>query len=60
MMDGWEALANAVIGLSLSWAATTFVLGYSPSGAVAVTAMFFGLSFCRSYVLRKVFRWLDR
>ena len=59
-MDGAEALANAVGGLVISWVATTFVLGYTASGAVAVTAMFFGLSYARSFALRKVFRWLGQ
>lgn len=34
------------------------VLGYSAAGSVAVTAMFFGLSFARSFVLRVIFRRL--
>lgn len=55
-LDTLEALANAVIGLLVSWAATFFVLGYSPAGSAAVTAMFFVLSFTRSWVLRRVFR----
>jgi hypothetical protein len=50
-----EALANAAIGLLVSWAATFFVLGYSASGSLAVTMMFFGLSFVRSYLLRRAF-----
>lgn len=54
-MTALEALANAAIGLLISWAATFFVLGYSASGSAAVTAMFFGLSFARSYVLRLIF-----
>ena len=60
VMDNAEALANAVGGMVISWAATTFILGYTASGAAAVTAMFFGLSYARSYALRKVFRWLAR
>lgn len=55
-MSALEALCNAVIGLLVSWAATFFVLGYSATGSLAVTAMFFALSFTRSYVLRLVFR----
>jgi hypothetical protein len=51
-----EALANATIGLLVSWAATYFVLGYSAAGSLAVTAMFFALSFTRSYVLRLLFK----
>lgn len=58
-MDAYEALANALIGLLVSWAATAFVLGYTPVQAVGVTLMFFGLSFGRSYLLRRVFRWLS-
>lgn len=56
-MIALEALCNAAIGLLVSWAATFFVLGYSATGSLAVTAMFFALSFTRSYVLRLVFRW---
>ena len=55
-MSALEALCNAAIGLIVSWAATFFILGYSASGSAAVTAMFFGLSFARSYALRLIFR----
>lgn len=55
-MIALEALCNAAIGLLVSWAATFFVLGYSATGPLAVTSMFFALSFTRSYVLRLVFR----
>ena len=58
MSDATEAAANAVIGLLVSWAATWGVLGYSPAQSIAVTLMFTGLSFTRSYVLRRVFRRL--
>lgn len=51
-----EALANAVLGLCISWAATFFVLGYSPIGSAAVTAMFFVLSFVRSLIVRVIFK----
>ena len=54
-MIATEALCNAVIGLLVSWAATFFLLGYSATGSLGVTAMFFGLSFARSYVLRRIF-----
>lgn len=57
-MTALEALANAAIGLIVSWAATTWVLGYSPTESVAVTAMFFGLSFTRAWAIRAAFkRW---
>lgn len=57
-LDAAETLANATIGLLVSWAATWLVLGYSPAQSAGVTAMFFGLSFARSFVLRAVFRRL--
>jgi hypothetical protein len=59
-MNAIEALANATIGLVVSWAATYFVLGYSASGSLGVTAMFFSLSFTRAYLLRRAFDWLAK
>lgn len=55
-MDVAEALANAIIGFLVSWAATWAVLGYSPSDSAMVTLMFFGLSFARAWVIRTIFR----
>ena len=55
-MSALEALCNAVVGLLVSWAATFFILGYSAAGSLAVTVMFFGLSFARSYLIREAFR----
>ena len=55
-IDALEALANASIGFAISWAATFWILGYSAAGSIAVTAMFFTLSFSRSYILRRLFR----
>ena len=54
--DATEALCNAAFGVVVSWAASWFVLGYSAAGSLAVTGMFFGLSFIRSFVLRAIFR----
>lgn len=56
MTDALEALANAILGTAISWAATVYVLGYTPAQGAAVTAMFFGLSFARSWALRALFR----
>lgn len=55
-LDLSEAMANAVIGLVVSWLATWLVLGYEPSAAAGVTMMFFGLSFARAWLLRRMFR----
>ena len=57
-LDAAEALANAAIGLVVSWAATWAVLGFSPVQSVGVTAMFFALSTARQFVLRRLFRRL--
>lgn len=57
-LDAAEALANALIGLAVSWAATWAVLGFSPVQSVGVTAMFFALSTTRQFVLRRLFRRL--
>ena len=53
-----EVLANAIVGLAVSWAATWAVLGFSPTKSVGVTAMFFALSTARQFVLRRLFRRL--
>lgn len=59
-MDSLEAAANAVVGAIISWAATLFVLGYTATQSAAITAMFFGLSFTRAWIIRAAFRRLGR
>lgn len=54
-----EALANASVGFAVSWAATWLVLGYTAAGSIAVTVMFFGLSFARFWALRRLFRRME-
>ena len=56
MFDTLEALANAVIGLAVSWTLTVTVLGYTPAGSAAVTLMFFAASFTRARIIRALFR----
>ena len=65
-MTALEAISNATIGLLVSWAATYWLLplwwGLTPSASASlgITAMFFGLSFVRSYAIRRVFKkWLS-
>jgi len=55
-IDTIEALANALLGLLVSWAASLFVLGYTAAESALVTAMFFFLSFSRAWLLRRLFR----
>lgn len=59
-MDALEAMANAVIGLLISWAATWLVLGYSPAASMGVSAMFFWLSFSRAWLIRAIFRGIGK
>lgn len=58
-MSALEALCNAVVGLVVSWAVTVYVLGFSAGQSASITAGFFGLSFARAYVIRRVFKWLS-
>lgn len=55
-MTALEALANAAIGVVVSWVLTLTVLGYSPAQSAAITAMLFAASFARSYTLRLIFK----
>lgn len=54
--DVSEAMANAVIGLVISWLATRFVLGFDAAQSAAITGMFFALSFSRAWIIRRIFR----
>jgi hypothetical protein len=60
-IDVTEALANAAVGLLVSWAATYWLLplwGLTPSASASlgITGMFFALSFARAWALRWAFR----
>lgn len=59
MTDATEAFANAAIGLIVSWLATWLLLGFTPSQSIAITAMFFGLSFTRAWIIRRIFRGME-
>lgn len=63
-MDATEAIANATIGLLVSVLAVRLLwplFGWEATGAqsVAVTGLFWALSAARSYLLRRLFRWLS-
>ena len=58
-MDLIEATTNAVIGLVVSWCVTFWLTGFTALQSAGFTALFFGISFARSYAVRKVFRWLS-
>ena len=61
--DTLEALANATVGLLVSWAATYALLplwGLTPSASASagITLTFFALSFARARAIRWIFRRL--
>ena len=61
MIDAIEALANAIIGLVVSWAVTYLALplwGLTPSpvDAAAITGTYFVVSFLRAWAIRFAFR----
>lgn len=56
-----EALCNAVAGLIISWAVTYYALPWwglypSASASLGITALYFGISFARSWAIREAFR----
>lgn len=56
-----EAMCNAVVGLIVSWAITYYALplwGLTPSASASlgITAMYFFISFARSWAIREAFR----
>ena len=60
-MDALEAFCNATIGLAVSWAVTFYALplwGLTPSASASagITAMYFAISFARSWAIRAAFR----
>ena len=62
-MSFFEAKTNALVGLLVSWLFTfyglpLFGLSPSPVAATGITAIYFLLSFTRSYVLRRIFNTL--
>lgn len=64
-LDATEAAASSLVGLPVSWAATYWLLplfGLHPSAgqSLGVTLLFLGLSFARSWLLRRAFRRLAR
>jgi UPF0716 family protein affecting phage T7 exclusion len=59
MTDHAEAWANAVVGLAISTLIVVVLraLGVWNASPLVITAVFFGASVARSYVLRRAFRW---
>lgn len=63
MIDAIESLTNASVGLFISVVAVwtlwpLFGWAITPTQSVGVSMLFWGLSAARTYVLRRIFRWL--
>jgi len=61
MIDASAAMANAIIGLLVSWAVTFWMLplwGMYPTAgqSIGITAVYFVISFARSWAIRAAFR----
>jgi len=59
-LDAIEALANAIIGLVLSWIITLTVLGFTAWQSAGITAIFFVASTVRAFILRQFFRSISQ
>jgi len=62
--DAAEAVANSTVGLAVSFLAVwtlwpLFGWVATPAQSVAVTALFWALSTARSFIIRRLFRWLS-
>lgn len=60
MLDVVEAVTNATLGLVVSFCLTWLWLGFAPVQSIVITGVFFGASTARAYLLRLVFRRIDR
>lgn len=57
-LDAHEATANVAIGLGINWAILVGVYG-QPGTATAISATMIGVSWARSYAIRRAFRSLE-
>lgn len=58
MSDALEATANVVLGCAINWTVLVGVYG-QPLTATGVMLAMIGLTWARSYGLRKLFRWME-
>ena len=55
-----ESLANMVIGAFVNWFFVLILFGVSAFHGLIATLFFFVLSFSRSFLIRRFFRWIDQ
>ena len=57
-LDACEATANVAVGCLINWAVLVGVYG-EPATATGVMLAMIGLTWARSYGLRRAFRWAE-
>ena len=58
MSDGLEATANVILGCAINWGVLVGVYG-QPETATGVMLAMIGLTWVRTYGLRRLFRWVE-
>ena len=59
MSDTLETTVSMVSGMIINCTLTYFVFGVTPLFALGISCMFFCVSWCRSYAVRKLFRYME-
>lgn len=58
-LDSAEVLSNVILGAIINYILVLILFGVGNVYAVSTTALFIGISFLRSYILRRLFRRVD-
>lgn len=54
--DNCEVLTNMLAGAVINYLLTMIIFGVSAKFAIGTTALFFSVSYVRSYIIRRMFR----
>lgn len=60
MRDVMETNVNMILGAVINCTLTYLIFKITPALALGVTVTFFCISWTRSYLIRKLFRWMER
>jgi hypothetical protein len=58
-LDNAEVMTSMVAGAIINWLLTMAIFGVSVEFAIGTTAIFFCVSYARSYVIRRIFRRIE-
>jgi O-antigen/teichoic acid export membrane protein len=58
-LDSLEVTISMVSGSIINWLLTMAIFGVSVEFAIGTTAIFFCVSYARSYVIRRIFRRIE-